>query len=274
MSTESPVLIVRASAWPTLFDCAHRFYWQNVYGLRSPSAGPAALGTAIHAGTAAYDQARINGAPIGVIDAVDASRELVARPEQDVEWDDKLTQSDADRLATLLTTKYCHDIAPGQQYEAVELECTSLDIETPDGVVRVTGTTDRVRVLEDGRRGVADVKTGARATVVGEDGKRRADTKGHNMQTGIYTLMAEQETQVLMDAPAQIIGLQTTKDAHCAVGEMPDVRTPLLGTAEHVGLIQMAARMGKSGSFPPNPKSVLCSKKYCPAYAHHCKFHD
>lgn len=272
--TEHPIIIVRASAWPTLFDCAHRFYWQNIYGLRSPSAGPACLGTAIHGGTAAYDQAALDGTPISITDAVDASRELIVHPEDEVVWDDGLTESEADKFAVLLTAKYCTDIAPAQHYTAVELQCTALDISTRHGVVRVTGKTDRIRQLEDGRKGVADVKTGATATTKTDDGGRRATTKGHHMQMGVYTLMAEQETHEAMEAPAQIIGLQTTKETPCAVGEVADVKTALLGTDEHPGLIEIAAGMAKSGSFPPNPKSQLCSPKYCPAYAHHCKFHD
>lgn len=270
---ETPVIVVRASAWPTLFDCAHRFYWQNIYGLRSPSAGPACLGTAIHGGTAAYDQAALDGTPISVLEAVDASRELVAHPEGEVVWDEKLSESEADKLATLLTTKYCNDIAPKQTYVAVELLCTALDISTKHGVVRVTGRTDRIRQIEDGRRGISDLKSGATATSI-EDGRRRANTKGHHLQQGIYTLMAEQETGEALEAPAQIIGLQTTKEAPVALGEIADVKTALLGTDEFPGLIEIAAGMAKSGSFPPNPKSMLCSPKYCPAYSHHCKFHD
>lgn len=271
--SEDPIIVVRASAWPTLFDCAHRFYWQNIYGLHSPSAGPACLGTAIHGGTAAYDQAVLDGAPITVLDAVDASRELIAHPEEEVVWDDKLSESEADKLATVLTNKYCHDIAPQQNYTAVELLCTALDIGTRHGVVRVTGRTDRIRQLEDGSKGICDLKSGATATVeVG--GKRRANTKGHHLQQGVYTLMAEQATGEALTAPAQIIGLQTTKEAPVGVGEIADVKTALLGTDEFPGLIEIAAGMAKSGSFPPNPKSMLCSPKYCPAYSHHCKFHD
>jgi hypothetical protein len=52
------------------------------------------------------------------------------------------------------------------------------------------------------------------------------------------------------------------------------VKTPLIGDEEHPGLIEIAARMLKSGVFPPNPKSMLCSKKYCPAHAAHCRYHE
>lgn len=276
MSTiAEPIAIIRASSWPSLFDCSHKWYWQNVYGLRSPSGGPAALGSAIHAGTAHYDQAVLDGKQASITDAVDASREYLANPADEVAWDDGLTPSEADVMAARLTTKYCTDIAPAHTYAAVELKCTALDIGTEHGVVRVTGTTDRVRVLDDGRKGATDLKSGGRATEKTEDGKgRRAVTKGHHIQLGIYTLMAEQASGERMDAPAEIIGLQTTKDAPCATGEIADVKTPLLGNDKFPGLIQIAAGMVKSGVFPPNPKSVLCSNKYCPAYAAHCKYHD
>lgn len=272
---EHLVGVIRASSWPSLFDCAYRFYWQNIVGLRSPSAGPAALGTAVHHGTAVFDSAALAGTAIEVEEAIDASRQALINPEQDVLWDDDFTKSDADTFAIKLTTRYCQDIAPLQTYSAVELKCTALDVATKHGVVRLTGTTDRVRVLDDGSKGVSDLKTGGRATEKAADGSRRAVTKGHQMQLGVYTLMAEQASGERLDAPAQIVGLQTTKETPCAVGEIADVKTPLLGTDDMPGLIEIAAQMLSTGLFPPNPKSMLCSAKYCPAHAAgKCRYHD
>lgn len=270
---DKPVLgVLRASSWPSFYDCSHRWYWENVMRLRSPSSGPATLGTAIHAGTAHFDQATMDGQPVSVLEAVDASREALAHPEEEVQWDDNLTPKEADTFAIALTTKYCQEVAPTRTYVGIELQCEALDIETRHGVIRVTGKTDRVRELADGRRGISDLKSGKTATSKNEDGTRKATTKGHHLQLGIYTLMAEQASGELMEAPAEIVGLQTTKEAPVATGEIADVKSPLLGTSEYVGLIEMAAAMLKAGSFPPNPKSMLCSKKYCAAYAHHCKF--
>lgn len=269
-----PLATVRASSWPSLFDCAHKWYWQNIVGLRSPSGGAAALGSAVHHGTAVFDQARLDGTTTSVGDAIDASREALVNPKDEVLWDESLTRAEADGFAVKLTSRYCQDIAPTRTYAAVELACTALDIATAHGVVRVTGTTDRVRQLVDGRKGISDLKTGGRATEKTESGGRRAVTKGHHIQLGIYTLMAEQATGERMDAPAEIVGLQTTKDTPCAVGEIEDVKTPLLGDGNFPGLIEIAAGMLKSGVFPPNPKSVLCSNKFCPAHAAHCKYHD
>ncbi|QRF60724.1 PD-(D/E)XK nuclease family protein [Variovorax paradoxus] len=265
---------MRASSWPSLFDCSYKWYWQNIFGLRSLSGGAAHLGTAVHVGTAAYDQSILDGKFISVTDAVDASRAALAAPENEVAWDEGLTPALADTYAVKLTARYCNDIAPTRTYTAVEVKCTALDIATKHGTVRVTGTTDRVRQLQDGRKGISDVKTGSRATEILERGGRRAVTKGHHIQLGIYTLMAEQATGERLDGPAEIIGLQTTKETPCATGEIADVKTPLLGDDKTPGLIEIAAGMLKSGVFPPNPKSTLCSRKYCPAYASHCKFHD
>lgn len=269
-----PIGVIRASSWPSLFDCSYRWYWQNVAGLRMPSSGNAALGTAVHAGTALFDAARVNGDPVPVDAAVDASRAKLADPGQDVEWDENLTPAEADNFAIKLTARYCQEVAPTRDYAAVELECNALDIATNHGVVRVTGTTDRVRALADGREGISDLKTGSRATEKAADGSRRAVTKGHHLQLGIYTLMAEQATGRRMEAPAEIIGLQTTKEAPVATGEIKDVKTPLLGTDDAPGLIEIAARMLRDGIFPPNPKSMLCSAKYCPAYRTRCHYHD
>jgi hypothetical protein len=261
-----PLATIRASSWPSLFDCAHRFYWQNIVGLRGAWSGAALLGTAVHAGTGRYDAGRLNGENVSVEEAVDISRAELDEKKGEYEWDDKLDVKSADGLAVALTARYCQDIAPARKYAAVELPCEALDITTKHGVVRVTGTTDRVRVLPDGSMGIADLKTGARATEKTPDGKRRAVTAPHKLQLGIYTLMAEQASGERLDAPAEIIGLQTTKDAPIAVGEIADVKLALLGTEEQPGVIEIAAGMLKSGVFPPNSKSLLCSKKYCAAY--------
>jgi hypothetical protein len=266
---------VRASSWPSLFDCPNRWYWQNIVGLKSPWSGAALLGTAVHSGTGLYDARRLQGDTPCIEEAVDVSRAELAEKSGDVEWDDKLDIKGADGFAIALTTRYCQEISPTRQYAAIELRCEALDVSTEHGVVRLTGTTDRVRVLPDGSKGIADLKTGARATEKTPDGGRRAVTKGHHIQLGIYTLMAEQASGERLDAPAEVIGLQTTREAPVATGEVADVKTPLIGTDEAPGLIEIAARMLKSGLFPPNPRSILCSGKYCPAHAAgKCRYHD
>jgi RecB family exonuclease len=169
----------------------------------------------------------------------------------------------------MLTVNYAEQIAPVHVYRAIEVQCKALDITTDDGIVRITGTTDRVRVTEDGEEGISDLKSGK--TAVSADG--RAVTKGHHLQTGIYKIMAEHELGRAMNAPDEIIGMQVAGTARVGTGEIRDSRTPLVGDDTGPGLIELAARMLRTGTFPPNPKSNLCSPKYCGGYSR-CKFHD
>jgi hypothetical protein len=262
---------VRASSWAELFDCPSRWYWKHVFGLQSPPSSHSTIGTAIHAGTAVFDQARLDGYEGDRELATDIAKDHVAEME-DVDWSE-ISQKDATSIAVRLVANYCAVIAPKRTYLAVEVSCGQLDIATQHGLIRVTGTADRIREDEDGRLGVCDLKSGKSATTEDEAGERVAVTQGHNIQLGIYTLMAEQESGLTLDAPAEIIGLQTTKDAHVASGYIVDVKTPLLGTDDAPGLIEIAAAMLKSGVFPPNPKSTLCSPKFCPAYVGRCIYH-
>jgi hypothetical protein len=272
---ETVLATVRASSWPSLFDCSQRWYWQNIVGLRSPPSGAAAVGTAIHAGTAVFDAAPLEGRSQDIDEAMDAAASTMQEKiAEGADFEDgPLTQKSAVDVSVLLTARYCQQIAPTRRYAAVELECRALDIATEYGIVRITGTTDRIRIADNGEKGISDMKSGARATKKTEDGGRCAATEGHHIQMGVYTLMAEQASGERLDAPAEIIGLQTTKDAPVATGYIADVKTPLLGDGEHPGLIEIAAHMIKAGIFPPNPKSILCSKKYCPAHASHCHYH-
>lgn len=263
---------VRASSWAELFDCPSRWYWKHVFGLQSPPSSFSTIGTAIHAGTAVFDQARLDGYAGDIELATDVAHDHIAEME-DVDWSD-VPQADATSISVRLVAEYCASIAPKRTYRAVEVSCGQLDIATPHGLIRVTGTTDRIREDDDGRLGVCDLKSGKTATT--EDkatGERVAVTRGHHIQLGIYTLMAEQESGLALDAPAEVIGLQTTKAAHVASGYISDVKTPLVGTDDAPGLIEIAAGMLKSGVFPPNPKSTLCSPKFCPAYVGRCIYH-
>jgi hypothetical protein len=71
----------------------------------------------------------------------------------------------------------------------------------------------------------------------------------------------------------QIIGLQTTKKAEVAVSPIFDAKAKMIGTPEAPGFIELAATMFKTGFFPPNPQSQLCSEKFCARW-HLCNYHD
>lgn len=265
---------VRASAWPTLFDCSLRWSFSQIDGLRLPLSGPAKIGSALHKGSAVFDFARMFDGKGSIDAATGALVDELVRDASVVEWDRDVPLRTAERISTGLLAKYCTTIAPHRNYSAVELKCEALDVHTEFGTIRLTGSTDRLRVDADGREGVSDMKSGKTAVTGITEGKPRAVTSPHHLQGGVYVLMAEQEAKRKLDAPFEVIGMHTGSDRqHVAVGHVADVKTPLLGNGEQPGLIHIAAGMLKSGIFPPNPRSIMCSKRWCAGWSR-CPYHE
>lgn len=261
------VTSIRASSMGELLDCAHRWEAKNLLGMRGKSSAPAHLGTSIHAGTAVYDTNRLLGYEASVSQATDLFVDTLK--DSDVDWKySDITYAHAERIGISLTTKYCQNISPMFIYVSVEMETKPFDISVDGTVIRLTGTMDRARAIQGQGIGIADVKSG-RMAVDKETG--HAHTKGHAPQLGIYELLYEHTTGLKATEPAVIIGLQTSGQGAIGTGIIKDARTQLLGDGENKGLLEYAAMFIKSGLFPPNPKSSLCSEKFCPRYAV-CKF--
>jgi len=265
--TEHPLVFIRASSLAELFDCPARWEAKHIKGLRLPRSAAAQLGTAVHAGTAVFDSSRLpGGSPVSADDAASALVDAIQHPAEDVDWEDTVP-SEAERIALALHTKYCADVAPKQDYLGVEVRCEKLEL--PELGIALTGTTDRVRKTPAGL-GISDLKTGGKA--VGVDGK--AVTQGHGIQLGVYELLAEHAMDLQITAPAQIVGMQTGKthiSQRVGTGEVPDARAALLGSEEAPGLLEHASQLIHSGAFYGNPKSFLCSARYCPAHST-CRF--
>lgn len=259
---------VRASSLPGLFDCPARFEATQIRGLRSPSSGKAILGRAVHASTAVYDVARIQGDfDLTPDEAAGAAVDVIQRPEEDVAWDESLTPATAEKIALDLHGLYCDQIAPEEEYAAVEVTCEALTIT--DLNLTLTGTVDRI-YKADGDLGIADIKTGSRA--VAADGT--VETAGHAYQLGVYELLAGQALGRPMTAPAQIIGLQTGKTAkgqRAAIGQVDGARLTLVGDDETPGVLELAAKMLHAGTFFGNPRSMMCHDRYCPIFSN-CYF--
>lgn len=265
------IYTVRASSWGTLFDCAYK--WQaihlekmrNVVGLR------AALGTAIHAATAAYDKGQLQSSPITVDEAAGVLVDALRDPKN--EYDpikDDLDSLTAERVGITLLSKYCHDIAPNYEFVAVEMETVPMEIDCGDDViVRLSGTMDRARIKKGSLgHGIVDLKSGSAAVQKGV-----AVTKGHAAQVGTYELLYEHSSGNEIVEPSEIIGLKTKGTLEIASGEIHNAKRIMIGTEDKPGLIDFAAEMFKTGNFYPNPQSILCSPKYCPRYST-CHFHD
>jgi hypothetical protein len=254
---------IRASSFGSLFDCPARWIAIHLEGKRTPSSSNAALGTAVHKGTAVFDESRLPGfQPVTVDDAKQAAYDAATRPVDEVDWEDDKPGKVAD-IAVSLTERYCTLFAPTVEYAAVEISVDSLLLTDLDIVL--TGHTDRVRRVDDSF-GICDLKTGK--TAVGTDGT--AKTHGHAAQMGVYEIVAETALGVRMDLPAEIIGLQTnlTPDKQrIGTGEIEGAREVLVGNEEHTGLLRVAAQL-VHGEIAPwgNPKSMMCHKRYCPNY--------
>ena len=267
----TPSLIVRASSWAGLFDCAYRWEGIHIRGLRNIVGLRAALGTAIHAGTAVFDQARISGDPVTADDAAGVVMDKLADPDNEYDKDrDDLSMPEAQKVGVTLLTKYCLEVSPRYNFVAVEMDTKPLDIDCGGGtIVRLTGTMDRARIRKGiGGIGIADLKSGSAAVQKGV-----AVTKGHGPQVGTYELLYEHTTGEPITDDAEIIGLKTKGTAEIATGTIKNGKRVMVGTEDQPGLIEFAAEMFKSGRFYPNPKSLLCSDKYCPRHST-CPFHD
>lgn len=264
-------IIVRASSWAGLFDCAYRWEGIHILGMKNTVGLRAALGTAIHAGSSVFDQARISGVTVTADDAAGVFVDKLRDPENEFDAaKDDLTMRDAEGIGISLLTKYCHEVSPTYHFVAVEMETKPLDIDCGGGtVIRLTGTMDRARIKKSTHGiGIADLKSGSSAVQKGV-----AVTKGHGAQVGTYELLYEHTTGESITAEAEIIGLNTKGKAVIASGTISNAKRIMTGDQDNHGLIEFAADMFRSGRFYPNPRSLLCSEKFCPRYSR-CKFHE
>jgi len=265
-----PVVPIRASSFSTLMDCAHR--WEGVYllGLRGKRSARGQLGTAIHASTAVFDKGRMERAGITADDAAGILVDTLHKPEEAVDWGDETPQA-LEKIGLALHTSYCTDWSPKWDFKSVEMTIPALDVAAGGITIRLTGTLDRCRVrakrIGEPGAGISDVKTGKMAV----NTKGVAATKAHGAQIGIYELLYEMATNDPVTEPAEIIGLQTNSKARIGTGQIIGARDMVVGTEGEPGLIEFAASMLKSGLFPPNPASMLCSEKYCPRWEQ-CRF--
>lgn len=266
------VFSVRASSWGSLFDCAHRWEGQVLLGMNGPSGLRAQLGTAVHAGSAVFDSARAAGKPPSLDAAIDEFTRVLRQPDREVDYSrDNITEREAEVIGIKALQLYCREISPLFTFVAVEATLEPMLIDCGGGLtIRLTGSMDRARVC-DGVAGngdvIADLKTGSTVIVDGQ-----AVTKGRAAQVGTYQLMHEQTTG-RRTVGGQILALSTGRQPEAAISRVWDARRVMVGTEDMPGLIDHAAAMFRSGLFPPNPQSSLCSERYCGRWAS-CLYHD
>lgn len=264
-----PDLIIRASSLSTMFDCAARFKAEHLEGKRLPSGSAATIGTAIHAGTAVFDLARLAGEKPSAEDAVDAAVDAVRQPKGEVNWDD-CRPAEAIDIAARLTNNYCHDIAPNFTYRKVEQKLDNLDVKATNGVViRFTGHVDRQYVLSQPDThidllayGTLDFKTGKQ--VVNAQGEVKVAMSA--AQLGTYELLDMLSTRTEQRAPelpAMIVAMPTAGKQQPKAVKVSNPHKLLIGDEQHIGMIDAAAMFYKNDLWIGNPRSTLCNPKYC-----------
>lgn len=257
-------LRIPASSLGELFDCPARWEVKYIKGLRLPKSGKAQLGKALHIGSAAFDQSRLDGESLGVAAVVEMIVQAIWHPEEEILWSEELPQSLAEKIALDLFDRYCVEVAFRQEYFGVSVYCRELRLEKWN--LALTGTVDRIRVTPQGELGVAELKSGGR--VVDTHGK--ISLARYCLELAIYELLAEEVLGFPVTAPAQVIGLQTAKTEKARRIGLSEARLPLrpllLGDEHGPGALDYAARILKSGNFYGNPASVLCNPKACPAF--------
>lgn len=263
---------VRASSWGGLFDCAYRFEWQTLMGHHMPVGIRAVLGTALHASTATYDRAYIDHEPMRIDDAASVLAAKIHAPEYETDYrHDDIDEKQAESIGLRLHHMYCEQITPAMHYVDVETTLKPFDIDCGGGLtVTLTGTMDRARVSLAPHMPhpvIPDLKSGRAVVSKGE-----AKIKGRHAQLGAYQLLYE-HTRDTETGGAQVVALSATSKPAVAVSPVFDARRVMVGTPDEKGLIEYAAEMFRSGLFPPNPASIMCSKKYCARWDH-CSFHE
>jgi len=247
-------VIIRASSWPDFFDCPKRWASKNLDGKRSYSSPEALLGTAVHAGTAVYDRERATGHPISASEAALAVVDSIEQGKGDVAWSagDSILAIRAEAIST--HNRYCAEVDSQEPWDTVEYQLPPVTLQF-DGIrVKLTGALDRRRIRH-GRARVGDVKTG-----------RGFKAGSYVSQIGTYCVLSTNENGLPADGQ-----LDHATQSALTVHQVPTAAAAMLGTSEQPGLIETAATMIKTGLLYGNPKSMLCTRKFCPAFSN-CSF--
>lgn len=266
---------LRASSLPELLDCPARWHAKQVLGMRLPSSPEAALGKAVHAGAAAFDKSVQAGDPIKMHDAAEISRNAILHPDEEVDWSasTEIDRSDATGMAGLMTGIYIDNIgawkggrtgredddAPVERRSFIKIEETlqPFVVVNRDGSrVTLTGTPDRIYQQGEDLFGIADIKTG----------KSASGGRDHRAQLAVYEVLAKYSMGIDINAPAFVLGVKSTGEFFPDSAGYPLADGLMFGGNAAGGLMQYVFALMKAEIFPGNPKSVLCSKKYCPAH--------
>ena len=260
---------IRASSLSGLFDCPAQWEAKHINKITMPRSPRSLIGNAVHEGAAAYDASRIHGTGLTINEAAGVAVDYILDKSSEVDWVD-LSPKDVEAKTLQIHQRYCAEISPKFDFVIVEAACNSVNIESDSINIRLTGTPDRVYQDFAGDFGGLDLKTGFDA--VSKAGE--VETIKHIPQSGTYEIMLEQEYNIKLNEPFVIAGMSTAGQApNIGLGFIPNAKAQLLGDPDMgtKGWLHYAANILKSGMFYGNPRSMTCTKQYCPIF-NTCKF--
>jgi len=251
---------IRASSLSDLLDCPARWEARHLLDMRMPSSPAALIGTAVHAGATAFDKAKKSADRISPLEAAVVARDYVDHPNDEVDWTGSdVTVNEARNIAGSLAAVYSDVVGEGASYLSIEEQLPNLTIAVNGVDITLTGSVDRLRIDPDQTIGVRDLKTGK--NVKGDK---------HRAQLGVYKALA---TAAFPDhritAPEDIVAMGTTRGENSieVVTLDGDSLAMLVGSPEQPGLLHHVASVIKTEAFFGNPRSQLCSGKYCPRFS-------
>ena len=253
-------LTIRASSLPELLDCAARWEARHLLGMHMASGPEALVGTAVHAGAAAYDLAVIAQARIKPSEAADVARERVLNPTDEVDWSGGgYDRGTAVTAAGIMTALYIDQVGQHSTFVEVEVKAQPLTIEVGGVAVTFTGNIDRI--IEDPALGrwPADLKTGKKFRAAGQ----------HRAQLAVYDvldLVARATPGLGVTAGPEVIAIQLEPPAVERTFLRNDSLRYLVGAEGDPGVLHHIAAVAKAEVFVGNAKSTLCSGKYCPRF--------
>lgn len=246
---------IRASSMPELFDCPARWWAKHQDGKRSWSSAEALLGTAVHAGTAVFDRERATGHPIQASEAALAVVDAISAGASDVAWvAGGLTQTSVRDEAMKTHFRYCADIVDRPAWTEIETKLEPVELPFGKVTILLTGTEDRGR-MHNGVYVSSDVKTG-----------KGFKAGSYVSQVGTYALL-----RTAASGLPSVGQLDHVTQAGIQSYQLPTVLGAMLGDGERPGLIETAAKMIETGILYGNPKSILCTNKFCPVFST-CQF--
>lgn len=277
MSTSQPVRI-RCSALPSWPDCNRRVAAQIFapyiaaagYRLRQLTQNAGALvGIAVHSISAAATLVKMEGVTARVDDALDfAMSELADSVKKGVIWDEITnTRDTAEKQAIRMARRYQEDVLPRIDPVAVEEE---LKANLPDGF-QLTGRKDSL-VREPTR--IIDIKTGKmRRISVAQYGGYSMLDRTHRPESQVAILeeifIPRVSLSKAQPEPASLEFPAAPAEQE-AMGIIKDISRAFTEFNEKI----VALEPSPETAFRANPRSMLCSPKYCSAWGtDFCRVH-